>query len=206
MQEKSILLPSKFVIDYSGMKNLSISLIAISIFLSACGGSAPQEENNDKANDEPRYHDYVTNDFKISVPDDWETLNNFDSSYPDGLRVAFKDNVKSTDFVANVSVFEEESEKSTTNEDLSQNKLKDNSETLLDYELISQEEITLDKSTTYLNIFEGKNSADGETFRYMQTYIAKGTSAWIITGTYLSTEDEFVVERMETMLKSFNLK
>lgn len=158
------------------------------------------------ANNEARYHDYVTNDFRMSVPDDWNTLNNFDSSYPDGLRVAFKNNIKDTGFTANVSVFENESEKSMTNEDLSQNELKNNSETLLEYQLISQEEITLDKSTTYLNVFEGKNSADSATYRFMQTYIAKGTSTWVISATYEATEDEFVVEKMETMLKSFNLK
>lgn len=194
------------MIDYAGMKKLSILLFAVSLFLSGCGSSTPQEENNDVENDEPRYHDYVTSDFKMSVSDEWTTLNNFDSSYPDGLRVAFKNNIKDTDFVANLTVFEDEMEKSLTNEDTSQNKLKDNSETLLEYELISQEEITLDGNTTYLNIFEGKNSAESETYRFMQTYIAKGKSAWIVTATYLPTEDEFTVERMETMLKSFKLK
>lgn len=188
------------------MKKISTLLFAVSLFLSGCGTSTPQERNNDVANDEPRYHDYVTNDFRMSVSDDWTTLNNFDSSYPNGLRVAFKDNIKDTDFVANVTVFEDEMEKSLTNEDISQNKLKDNSETLLEYQLISQEEITLDGNTTYLNIFEGKNSAESENYRFMQTYITKGNNAWIVTATYVPTEDEFTIERMETMLKSFNLK
>lgn len=195
------------MINYSYMKYISSLFIAFSLVLSACGGSSSDQDTvNNQITDDPLYHDYVTNDFSISIPDDWETVNSFDSTFPDNLRVAFKNNIKDKDFIANVTIIEESADDSLTNKDVSQNKLKKNSDTLLSYKLISQEELDLNDNSTYLNTFEGKNYPDGETYNFMQTYLAKGDTYFVVTATYLPIEDEFVVSRMEKMLKSFILK
>ena len=182
-----------------------ISAILFSLFLLASCGSTPTS-----GDDDPLFYTYETSEYQIDIPDTWEVITDFDSSYPSGLRVAFKNNIRDKTFIANVNIIHERSAETKTNEDVSQQKLKDNSSTLLNYKLNSRSEINLgvgnDSSSTVLNKFEGKNKTNGYTFNFMQTYLTRGQDVWIISSGYLTDEDEFVVERMKKMLLSFKLK
>lgn len=189
-------------LDYSQMKKILFSLLATAI-LTSCNSSGG-------SGDEPLFYTYETGDFSMDIPDTWEIVTAFNSSYPDGIQIAFKNNVKTGDFVANVNIINERNAKNLTNADLSQRKLKDNAGTLINYKLEESEEIYLKlgtgKSSTFLNTFTGKNEEAGYTFKFIQTYLANGNDAWIITATYVLEEDEFVIERMDKMLRSFTLK
>jgi hypothetical protein len=190
------------------MKKLLL-LLSIAILLPACGGSGDTSTTGDS--DEIFYFTYQTSEFEMDVPDEWEVINSFSSEYPDNIRIAFRDNIKDGDFVANVTIFKEENPKSNLNADLSQKYLNDHADTLVNYKLISQEEITLEllgaSSQTIINSYEGKNDTRDSSISYMQTYLAEGDIAWVVTASYYSpTEDSFSLERMETMLKSFTVK
>lgn len=190
------------------MKKFLFLFFGLSLLLSACGGS--DEESTPEESEVPYYYTYKTADFEIDVPDTWETLTSFTSEYPEGIRVAFRNNIQESDFIANVNVIRENNKKNLTSHDLAQNKLKDHAETLLNYQLLSQEEIMMSvdggDSQSTLNTFEGKIENTSTPLQFKQITVAKGDMAWIVTATYLSGEDEFVIERMETMLKSFTLK
>jgi hypothetical protein len=189
------------------MKKLLTTLLGLSLLLSACGGSDTDEASTTDS-DEVFYFTYVTAEFSIDVPDDWETINAFTSDYPDEVRVAFRNNLKDSEFIANVSIVREDY--TGTSADYAQSKLDDHSETLINYKLESQEAVTLEvagaDSVTTLNTFRGKNEASSPTLEYMQIYLTKGDNAWTVSASYTPNEDEFVIERMAHMLKSFTLK
>lgn len=185
------------------MKKLLCFIFASILFASCSSVSTGTDDN-------PLFYTYETSDYQMDIPDTWEIINNFDSSYPSGIEIAFRNNIKDQKFIANVNIIHEKSQKSLSNADISQEKLKDNSGTLINYSLDSQSEIDLkigsSDTATFLNKFSGKNKSDGYTFNFMQTYLTKGEDVWIVTATNLTDEDEFVVERMEAMLKTFALK
>lgn len=183
-------------------------LICVALLLPACGGSDSGSTTEDS--DQIFYHTYKTAEFELDVPDDWETINSFSSEYPDTIRIAFRNNIKEGDYIANVTIFKEENPKQLLNADLSQKYLKDHAETLTSYKLIGQEELSLNvlgsPSQTILNTFEGKNDTESSSITYKQTYISEGENAWVVTGSYYSpTEDPFTIERIETMIKSFTV-
>lgn len=191
------------------MKKIFVLFLSATFLLTACGSSGTDSGSN-SSSDNVRYIEYKTAEFLIDVPEDWETINSFDSSYPDNIRVAFKDNVKDGDFVANLTVIREPNDELLTSFDVIQDKLSEHRDHLLNYELLSEEELTLSvgggDSKTTLFTFSGKNNTTSETLYFMQLALAKTDRAYLVTATYSPNEDEFVIERLETMLKSFELR
>ena len=137
-------------------------------------------------------------------------MDSFTSEYPDGLKVAFRNNVKDSIFTANLTILKEDNTNSDTSYDFAQKKLADHEDTLLNYTLLDQEGITLlvagAESNTILSTFEGKNETSGPTLDFMQTNLTKNDNAWTVTASYRPGEDEFTVEELDTMLRSFNLR
>ncbi|QQR55172.1 hypothetical protein IPG41_01235 [Candidatus Peregrinibacteria bacterium] len=191
------------------MKKFTVFLLNLSLLLASCNGSDSGSDDGSNG-DTYRFVEYKASDFLIDKPEDWETVNSFTSEYPDGIRVAFRDNLKDGDFVANVTVIREANEDNLTSFDVLQEKLSEHEDHLLDYTLLTQEELTLSvgggESKTTLFTFSGKNESSSEPLQFMQLALAKGEQAYIVTATYDPREDEFTVERMLTMLKSFELR
>lgn len=164
------------------MKKLLVILLTGAMMITGLTGCFGSDENTTDAEGETEtsyFYEYITAEFTIEAPDSWEKITSFTSEYPDEIRVAFRNNVVDSDFVANITVIRENNESSLTNADWAQKKLNDHTSTILNYQLISQEEISLyvsgAKSNTLLNTFEGKNSATGPTLNFMQIYLTKET-------------------------------
>lgn len=192
------------------MKKLLTATLVSSLLFASCGGSSVSTDVSTSSSETPRYVTYKTSDFNIDVPDTWETLNNFTEDYPEGLRIAFKDNIQNATFTANVTVVREENLNELTSADYSQQKLQNHDDHLLNYQLISQEAITLTvagaNSTTMLNTFSGKNSAESPSLNFMQVVLAKADRAWVVTASYRPDEDEATVAQMQDMLNSFAVR
>lgn len=193
------------------MKKL-LTLLFSSLLLTSCGSdtSTSTTDSSTGTSDQSYFYQYITAEFTIDAPEEWEKINEFSSDYPEEIRVAFRNNIKDSDFTANVTVIREDNTSSLTNADWAQKKLNSHAETVLNYQLISQEQLDLTvssaASTTLLNTFTGKNETDGPSLTFMQTYLTKGDKAWTITATYSPDEDPFVIQKMDTMLRSFALK
>lgn len=188
---------------------IKVLLFTPLLLLASCGGTTVGDATTSDS-DTYRFVDYKTSDFIIQKPEDWESINSFTSEYPDGIRAAFRDNLKDGDFVANVTVIREDNPENLTSFDAMQKKLGEHQDHLLDYTLVSEEELTLSvgggESKTTLFTFTGKNESTSEELEFMQMALAKGDLAYIVTASYDPQEDEFTVDRMLTMLKSFELR
>ena len=193
------------------MKFLLKSILILSLATASCGGNSVDTDDSDTGDsDTIRFVEYKTSDFIIDKPEDWETVTTFTSQYPDGIRAAFRDNVKDGDFVANVTVIIEENPEKLTSFDVLQEKMGDHQNSLLDFELLSEETLVLSvgggESKTTLFTFSGKNESSSEPIEFMQLALAKGESAYFVTASYDPREDEFTIERLLTILKSFELR
>lgn len=191
------------------MKKIFYSVLLFSLILSACGGEEPS--SSEEGSEESAYtYTYKTAEFQMEVLKDWEIVNSFTSEYPDGLRVAFRNDVKDSIFTANITVLAEENAGDDTSYDFAQRKLADHEDTLLNYKLLAQETISLSvasaESKTILYKFEGKNESATPTLEFMQVTLTEVEDAWTITATYRPSEDELLLEQMEAMLRSFTLR
>lgn len=194
------------------MKKL-LTLLLIPILLTGCFSSNSEEDtaaDSTGESDKAYFYEYITAEFTINAPDSWEKITSFTEEYPDEIRVAFRNNLKDSSFTTNVTVIREDNTSSLGNADWAQNKLNSHVETILNYQLISQEELALSvagaTSASLLNTFTGKNKTSGPTLNFMQTYLTKGDRAWTVTASYSPDEDPFVIEKLDTMLRSFTLK
>lgn len=190
------------------MKKVIALILSLNLLLTACGGGGDSIKTGDS--ELPLYYKYITAEFSIDAPVDWETVNAFTNEYPEELRVAFRSNVKDSDLIANLTVVREMNLNSLTNADWAQEKLSDHAETLINYKLISQEALILEvgngSSNSFLSTFRGKNGASEPTLEFKQVYLTKGDQAWTATATYEEGEDPFVIQTLETMLKTLTLK
>ena len=104
----------------------------------------------------------------------------------------------------------EENTGNSASYDFAQRKLSDHEDTLLNYELLGQETVTLTvagaESKTILSTFEGKNETAGPTLEFMQVTLTEGEDAWIVTASTRPGQDEFLTEQMDAMLRSFILR
>ena len=186
------------------MKKILISLTIASLVLSGCNRDTVQSDS-----EEPFFYTHSTAEFSIDVPEDWEVVNTFTVDYPREIQVGFRNNIKDGDFVANVNIAKEANPRLYGNVDFGQSKLKDHSATLINYQLTEQEEVELmignASSVSSMKWFTGKTDTDQKTLHFIQTYLTEAEDAWIVTATHRPDEDPFVIERMETMLKSFTL-
>lgn len=191
------------------MKKFLSGLLLASVLLTACGGSDSTTDGETEESDQVFYFRYKTAEFEMDVPDTWEIIDAFTSEYPDDLRVAFKDNVQDSIFTPNVTVLREDNTQSDTSYDFAQRKLADHEETLINYSLVSQEVINLEvdgaESKTMLSTFEGKNDTSGPKLTFMQVTLTNGQKAFTATASFRAGEDEFTVEELDTMLRSFTL-
>ncbi len=191
------------------MKNPFYFFVTISLLLSACGGEETSGGNGE-TDESPFTYTYKTAEFQMEALEDWELEDSFTSEYPDGLRVAFRNDVKDSIFTANVTVLVEKNAGSDTSYDFAQRKLADHEDTLLNYELLEQETITLAvagaESKSVLSKFEGKNETAAPTLQFMQVTLTEAEDAWTVTATYRPGEDEFLIEQMQAMLASFTLR
>jgi len=186
------------------MKKL-IALIALLIAFSGCGN----ENNTPEQGENPSYYVYSTTSFSIDVPNDWEVISQFTSDYPTNTLIAFRNNIKEQDFIANVNVVGNDVG-DTNNGDYAIEMLKKHSETLIDYKLLEQKEIEIfiggQLTPAYRNYFEGRNSPDTDIIKFIQVYAVKDGIGYIATASFLPNEDEFVIDTCVDMVESLEIK
>lgn len=188
------------------MKKILILLfiIGILLFTAGCFGSVKEYK--------PEFEGqkFETEEISIFVPDEFENVETFDSSYPQETIVGFKNKEKTDNFNANVNVIKIAVSESLSAESLAKQKIKTHESSLEEFKKLAEKEIELKigekNQKTILYLFEGKVKTVGKKLKFLQTFAVGEKNGFIITGTFAATEKEEVVKKIEGMLKSFALK
>lgn len=191
-------------------KSLVLFLICLPfLFFTGCF-EAPETDNETPSPEDAFYQTYQTNEFSIQIPDSFETVTSFTSAYPQNTVVAFRNNLKEKEFIANVNIVKNTLEEEISALDYGQELLEAHRNTLLNFKKISQEKVSVpvegEEKDTYLNTFQGKNLPESDLLTFKQIYAVKGKTAFIVTATYGPDEDELTIEKCEKILRSFKVK
>ena len=86
-------------------KILASILTLLLLTLTGCsGGGDSDSENVDPTKKIAFYTPVEAEDFFMQVPEGWDVIEQFTSNYPPNTVVAFRNNVKDNDFIANINV------------------------------------------------------------------------------------------------------
>ena len=188
------------------MKKILLLLLPLLLaFTTGCVDTTTTDTANN-----PLYYTYGATTYSLEVPNDWEVISQFTSDYPANTLIAFRNNLKDKDFIANINLIANNVDENMNNGDYAIGMLKQHAENLIDYRLIEQQEIeiTINGQTTptYMNYFEGRNSADSDLLKFVQVYGVNNNIGYIVTATFLPEEDEFIIENCVHVVKSLELK
>lgn len=193
---------------------LTTIILASVLLLSGCGDN--EEPVDTKTPTAPPvehiafYRPIEANDFTLQIPEDWETIQHFPSSYPKNTAVAFINNNKDHDFIANLNIVRNQVDEGTTSSDYALSMFETVSRQLVNFKKISQTEIQLPVVDTitpsYIFEFEGTNNPTNRTRGFIQTYGVKGSTAYIVTGTYALSDDELTIDQVKQSVPTFRLK
>lgn len=149
-------------------------------------------------------------DFSLQVPEDWETIEFFDSSYPENTVIAFRNNVRDHDFWANVTVVRNTVPEGTTSRNYALQTIETIAGQLINYKEVEKIEVeqptTTGTETSFTSSFTGTNDRTAESRHFVQRYGVKGTEAYIVTGTYDSKDAELAIDQVEKSVGSFGLR
>lgn len=192
-------------------KKILISILVGSFILTGCfgsDGSSPASQDESAAG----FHSYASNEFRLDVADDWETLTPtvFKSDTPANTVIAFKNNIRNPRFTANVAVVKNTLSQSVPTTDYAKALYQKTSDELTSFKEILTEETKIlvsgKETKTIFRIVEGRESPEKDTKRFFQITGVKGKNAFIAIGSMLATDDEATAKKLETMVRSFEVK
>lgn len=184
-------------------------MFAVSFLLTGCfgGDSTPKTDQSTSATIV-----YQTNNFSINTPTDWDTIESkdFTSNIPKGTIVAFRNNIKSEVFTANLNISVADLQEAITSQDFETSSKANIKSSLLGYTETSTTSQDVKSGTATLKgvvfAFQGKKSAADPILNFKQLYLVKDKTGYTLTAAYLADEDVSVVNFLNEMLNSFMLK
>ncbi|HCW32321.1 MAG: hypothetical protein UT36_C0003G0128 [Candidatus Peregrinibacteria bacterium GW2011_GWF2_39_17] len=194
------------------MKIFSLKLILTSAVLfsllifTGCFGSddtdpvTPPTTNNNEIL--PFYRLVDGADFSIQVPEDWETIQKFSVDYPANTVIAFRNNIADHDFIANINIVRNEITEGTILVDYASETYQTISTQLLSFKELKKEEL----SSGQIYEFEGINDPALKSKRFIQFYVVKGVTAYIVTGTYDAQDAPLAIDQLKASVKTFLVK
>ena len=192
------------MINYTMKKLLTIITLSTALLLTGCGSDGPALDGTVDGNT------YSTSDFSITIPQDWEVLQDFDTTYPETTIMAVRNHVKESDFVANVNVTYSKVEKGIDLNAFASNMLDTHRTTLTNFKEVSRENLSIvvdsAPATSVLNVFEGRQGPEAQMLRFFQTYGYKGDIVYTVTGIHNLSEERFAREKVENTVRSFEIK
>lgn len=190
-------------------KGIGGLLIAIALIGTGCfGGEEETAEKNKEAI--PFFRIVESQEFTLQVPEDWETIQTFDSKYPKNTVVAFRNNIQDHSFVANLNIVKNTVAEGTSTKDYALQTYETISKQLLGFKEIGRKELSIQigntQVTTYLFEFEGTNDSSKKARRFLQAYGVKGTQAYIFTGTYDVEDTELAIDQLRQSMETFQIR
>lgn len=185
------------------------ALLTLSLLFTGCLGGGKNAEENQKIEG---FTFFSGEKFNLQAPDAWETLNplQWKSDIPKNTLVAFRNNVRHARFTANLVVLENELNEEVSTFDYGKAQYEKIRSELLSYREIRAEKHTIrvngkDAETVFIYV-EGKTSPDAEVRQFMQISAVNGKKAFVAMGSFLPEEAELVAKKMETAVRSLEIK
>lgn len=187
---------------------IALSLI-ISVLLSGCFGSDTTKPADKKIDG---FTLNSTDEFSIQIPNEWEIFK------PEELKdyvakntlAAFRSNVRNATFTANVVVLKNDITVDANSLSYSGALQRKMEQELLGYKTLLSEKTVLTvggaaTDATYMYV-EGRQSAESDFKRFIATAAVKGKIGYVVLGAFLPSEGEAMAKKIETIIKSFEVK
>ncbi len=188
------------------MKSLSrlAALFVLSIVLIGCFGAEGKPTGTVEDGK------FVSEDFSIEIPRDWEVVTDFPDEIKENTIVGIRNNVKDNQFVANINITYSPIQTEIAIKEFARQMLDTHRDSFLNFQEISSAPLQINVEgtprETVLNIFEGKFRPELDTLHVIQTYGYKDKRAYLVTGMYALNEEQFAREKVEATVKSFEIR
>jgi len=198
-------------------KTLLALLLSTNLFLTGCFGCTTETTDDPTDTSSPTLVTYEKGGTRLEAPKDWDlfTEDNFPSNVPAGTMFVLRNNIKSDVFTATLSVSQDEIVKGTNSKDFAIKSLNAADYNLVAFKEIAREEIEVTKvgaeedeiaAKTWLVTFQGRKTITEPVLEFKQLVVAQNGYGYIVTGSYLPSDDQSVVIKIDNMVKSFQLK
>lgn len=178
--------------------------------LSGCfGGSTKKDVVTKKIEG---FHSYATEEFAIQIPDEWETLDrvDFKSDTPKNTIVSFRSNLRDPKFTPNIVIIKNELTEDVKSSDYAKALEQKLANSLTSYQqILVQEDKTVvggqEQDTMFAHL-EGRDSPTADLKRFFQKAGVKGKTAYVVMGACLSSAGDGAFKKIESAVRSFEVK
>lgn len=181
-------------------KTLLATIVIASLFLTGCGETIEPTTGTL----------YETDTFTIHAPRNWEIVTDFQSNQPKETVVAFRNNVKTKDFIANITITKNTLTSVVSSTDYEKIVTEELQGELVNFKETKSEKMKImigsQEADTIFVTFTGKQKVESDTLQFMQIYAVKENVGYIVTASAGMNEEESVVDALTQALKSFSVK
>ena len=179
-------------------KRVILSCFFLLSLLSGCSGSSGGTETQAEMTRQ------TFKNFTLDVPGDWRKVsaNNFANTLPQETTALFLKKVEGQDFIQNVNVISESINTDASSLEYAKANILLGSKALIEYRVLSQEEVTVHAVPTVLHLFRARNSATDPLRYFAQSYFSRDNLGYTVT--CIAQEDNTVEQATcESIVKSF---
>lgn len=195
------------------LKNVGLILVSI-VFLNGCFNFGSGNSTAKVTTDErTKIIDNSSYDFTITIPREWDMIEkkDFTKDVPPETVLVFRNNIKNEDWTAAVVITKANFQIARDSLEVAKYVLNREKTSLYEFKEVRDRELRRIKTgnqqtDTYVSYFQGKEKADSTLIQYIQTYASRGNTAYIVTGSISTKENENNRKTVEDIVKSFALK
>lgn len=182
------------------IKSIALTVLMSLFLLAACGGG-----NN---NGSSSLSVYDGADFTININPNWRiiTESDFYSEIPKETVVAFTLPEAFDGFFANVNVVKEKLNQAVSSIDYGRANINLSAQNLTDYEKVQEATIEIGNENALVHIFQARLNPTEKMLRFVQLYLTKEETGYIITGGMLPTTPKEIRDEIGNSVTSFRLK
>lgn len=190
--------------------SLLISILSLSAGCSFGGGSSSGTAGTGV--EASTMQTYSGEDYQITVPKAWNVMrkNEFTSDVAQNAVMGFQANRKNEIFLANVNIVKNTLSQPTSSLDYGKIVVANQKNILQNFAEKDRQELDTtikgNKQKVLMVKFEGKRTTTDPMITFIQTYFVYDKTVYIVTGSYVSSEDPDIQKETDNIVQSFSIK